>query len=134
MGAGANPTEANPGDDGLTETVVVRVSQAMLAMIDVYAIREERSRAAFIRRAIAADIGSRDIGDLIEASSLGTPAAKALRESVPIEQAQEVVRRANQLRAAQRAPSRTATTCTFKPQARNALRCDTCGGKRGDHR
>ncbi len=37
------------------------------------------------------------IEELIEASSLGTPAAKAIRESVPVEAAQEIVRRAKAL-------------------------------------
>lgn len=40
-----------------------------------------------------------DIRDLIERSSLGTPSAKALRESVPVELGQEIVRRANAARA-----------------------------------
>lgn len=39
-----------------------------------------------------------DIEDLIEASSLGTPAAKALRESVSEEEAQRIVDRVNQMR------------------------------------
>lgn len=38
------------------------------------------------------------IAELIEASSFGTPAAKALRESVDEETAQRIVDRANQLR------------------------------------
>jgi hypothetical protein len=38
-----------------------------------------------------------DIDQLIEASSLGTPAAKALRDSVPIETARTVVARSREI-------------------------------------
>lgn len=40
-----------------------------------------------------------DIHELIERSSLGTPVAKALRESVPVEVAERIVQRANARRA-----------------------------------
>lgn len=37
------------------------------------------------------------IEELIEASSLGTPEAKAIRDSVPVERAREVVRRSREV-------------------------------------
>lgn len=46
----------------------------------------------------------RDIRDLIEASSLGTPEAKALRESVSDETAQRIVARAEELSGMRNAP------------------------------
>ncbi|WP_280474805.1 hypothetical protein [Nocardia asiatica] len=55
---------------------------------------ELEDEAHRIREQLAEE--ERDIRALIEESSLGTPAARALRETVPVEVAQEVVRRANE--------------------------------------
>lgn len=42
----------------------------------------------------------REVEELVERSSLGTPEAKAARESTPIDVAQEIVRRSNEQRTA----------------------------------
>ena len=62
----------------------------------------------------------RSIEELIEASSLGTPEAKAIRESVPIEMAQEIVRRAKVL-------AHGLDRCTCWPHGPDeACTCDGC--------
>lgn len=58
------------------------------------------------------------IDDLIERSSFGTPAAKALRESVDEETAQRIVDRANQLRTTQPQPTDDAGTYDYLEELR----------------